>query len=57
MFAAVVAGIYDKVEDAQKAMGMGFAMEYYPISENVEMYSELYKNYVKLGQFTENKIS
>jgi L-ribulokinase len=38
-------------------MGMGFAMEYYPISENVEMYSELYKNYVKLGQFTENKIS
>ena len=29
MFAAVVAGIYDKVEDAQAAMGMGFASEYF----------------------------
>jgi len=57
MFAAVVAGVYDKVEDAQKAMGMGFAMEYYPNSKNVEMYSKLYKNYIKLGQFTEKEIS
>jgi len=56
MFAAVVAGVYEKVEDAQKAMGMGFAVEYYPIAENVELYSELYKNYVKLGQFTEKEL-
>jgi len=56
MFAAVVAGVYDKVEDAQKAMGMGFAQEFYPIAENVELYKELYKNYVKLGQFTEKEL-
>lgn len=53
MFAAVVAGVYATVEDAQKAMGMGFASEYYPNKENVALYQELYKNYLKLGQFTE----
>ncbi len=53
MFAAVVAGQYDKVEDAQKAMGQGFAMEYLPNPANVAMYAELYKEYQKLGQITE----
>ena len=56
MFAAVVAGVYDKVEDAQKAMGMGFASEYFPNKENVELYKELYKNYIKLGEFTEKEL-
>ena len=56
MFAAVVAGVYEKVEDAQKAMGMGFAMEYLPNKENVALYAELYKNYQKLGQFTEKEL-
>jgi len=56
MFAAVVAGVYEKVEDAQKAMGMGFAHEFYPNPANVEMYKELYKKYVKLGQFTEKEL-
>ncbi|MDP4240074.1 MAG: ribulokinase [Bacteroidota bacterium] len=56
MFAAVAAGVYNKVEDAQAAMGMGFASEYYPNKENVAAYRELYKNYVKLGQFTEKEL-
>ena len=56
MFAAVVAGVYDKVEDAQKAMGMGFAQEYFPNKQNVELYAELYKDYIKLGQFTEKEL-
>jgi len=56
MFAAVVAGVYAKVEDAQAAMGMGFAQEFYPNPANVEMYKELYKDYVKLGQFTEKEL-
>ncbi len=56
MFAAVVAGVYDKVEDAQAAMGMGFASEYFPNKENVELYKELYKNYIKLGAFTEKEL-
>jgi len=53
MFAAVVAGVYDKVEDAQKAMGQGFANEYLPNPEAAKMYAELYKEYKKLGQITE----
>ncbi len=56
MFAAVVAGVYDKVEDAQAAMGMGFAQEYYPNAENVQIYKELYQNYLKIGQFTEKEL-
>jgi len=56
MFAAVVAGVYDKVEDAQAAMGMGFAQEYYPNKQNVDLYAELYKNYIKLCQFTEKEL-
>jgi len=56
MFAAVVAGVYDKVEDAQKAMGMGFAQEYFPNKQNVELYADLYKDYIKLGQFTEKEL-
>jgi L-ribulokinase len=56
MFAAVVAGVYEKVEDAQAAMGMGFAQEFFPIVENVALYSVLYKDYIKLGQFTEKEL-
>ncbi|MFT3753597.1 MAG: ribulokinase [Paludibacter sp.] len=56
MFAAVVAGVYEKVEDAQAAMGMGFAAEFYPNPANAALYAELYKDYVKLGQFTEKEL-
>ncbi len=53
MFAAVVAGVYDDVRDAQKAMGKGFEKEYFPNAENVKKYEEIYDKYVKLGEFTE----
>lgn len=56
MFAAVAAGVYSKVEDAQKAMGQGFAHEYYPNAENHKQYVELYKNYQLVGKFTEEKL-
>ena len=55
MFAAVAAGVYAKVEDAQSAMGMGFAKEYYPNAENNKMYQALYEKYCKLGAFTEKE--
>ncbi|GAT62670.1 ribulokinase [Paludibacter jiangxiensis] len=55
MFAAVAAGVYAKVEDAQSAMGMGFAKEYYPNAENHKMYQALYEKYCKLGAFTEKE--
>jgi len=56
MFAAVVAGVYEKVEDAQKAMGMGFLAEYYPNEANHKMYLDIYSKYVALGQFTEKEL-
>ena len=56
MFAAVVAGIYPKVEDAQKAMGKGFEKEYFPIAENTVKYTGIYQKYLKLGEFTEKEL-
>jgi L-ribulokinase len=56
MFAAVVAGIYNNVEEAQKQMGQGFEKEYTPIAENVKKYEAIYDKYVKLGVFTENEL-
>jgi L-ribulokinase len=54
MFAAVVAGVYKKVEDAQQAMGQGFASEYQPDPANHAVYMKLYKKYREIGRFTEN---
>ncbi|MDD3194904.1 MAG: ribulokinase [Paludibacter sp.] len=56
MFAAVAAGVYAKVEEAQKVMGQGFAQEYFPNAGNHKMYLELYKNYQAIGQFTEKNL-
>jgi L-ribulokinase len=56
MFASVVAGIYPRVEDAQKAMGKGFEREYVPNPENAVKYALIYKNYLKIGAFTEKEI-
>ncbi|MDR1667213.1 MAG: ribulokinase [Bacteroidales bacterium] len=54
MFAAVVAGIYDKVEEAQNKMGQGFAFVYQPDGNAHRQYLELYAKYLKIGKFTEN---
>ena len=56
MFAAVVAGIYNNVEEAQKAMGQGFETEYKPIGANVAQYAAIYQKYLKLGYFTEKEM-
>ena len=53
MFASVVAGLYGTVQEAQEAMGQGFAKEYFPNEENHKIYLELYKEYQKLGKITE----
>ena len=50
MFAAVVAGVYKKVEDAQKAMGQGFALVYQPDENANRQYMELYRKYLKIGE-------
>ena len=51
MFAAVAGGVYNKIEDAQKAMGKGIEKTYFPIKENVDRYTFLYREYEKLGDF------
>lgn len=55
MFAAVVAGIYQTVGEAQEAMGKGFEKEYLPIPANVEKYRKLYARYERLGNFVERE--
>ncbi|HEY1871481.1 MAG TPA: FGGY-family carbohydrate kinase, partial [Chitinophagaceae bacterium] len=53
MFAATVAGVYKKVEDAMSAMGHGFDAEYHPNEKNIEYYDKRYQQYKKLGAFVE----
>jgi L-ribulokinase len=50
MFAAVVAGVHSKVENAQKAMGQGFLSEYQPAEAHHRIYMEMYKKYLALGK-------
>lgn len=54
MFAATVAGIYNTVEEAMKAMGQGFERTYYPNPEMVNIYEQRYQRYKALGEFVEN---
>ncbi len=56
MFAATVAGIYPKVEDAMEAMGQGFDAEYFPNPERVSIYAERYKKYTIAGDFISKEL-
>uniref|UniRef100_UPI003217045C ribulokinase n=1 Tax=uncultured Draconibacterium sp. TaxID=1573823 RepID=UPI003217045C len=56
MAAAVAAGVYSNIAEAQKKMGGGIEMEYHPIPENVEKYKILYEDYKNLGTFIENQV-
>ena len=53
MFAATVAGIYPKVEEAMQAMGHGFDAEYQPDAERAAIYAKRYGSYKKFGAFIE----
>lgn len=57
MFAATAAGLYDRVEDAMKAMGQGFERTYVPEEKWVPIYAERYERYKALGAFVEGKES
>ncbi|TDW97397.1 ribulokinase [Dinghuibacter silviterrae] len=52
MFAATVAGIYPKVEDAMAAMGPGFDKEFKPDARRVPVYAKRYRRYQSLGATT-----
>lgn len=49
MFAATVAGIYPKAEDAMNAMGQGFDLTYKPDASKVDIYKKRYKKYLDFG--------
>jgi L-ribulokinase len=53
MFAATAAGLYEKVEDAMKAMGQGFDVTYSPGKEHAAIYEARYQRYKCLGLFIE----
>ncbi len=57
MFAATVAGIYAKVEDAMAAMGQGFDMEYYPDPARATVYARRYRKFTALGEAIEAQTS
>lgn len=57
MFAATVAGVYPRVEDAMKAMGQGFDAEYTPNPKKVSLYQKRYQKYSEAGAFIERNIN
>ena len=56
MAAAVVAGVYKNVPEAQKAMGSGFEKEYKPDPVRAKKYETLFNKYKKLGAFIEQDL-
>jgi L-ribulokinase len=57
MAAAVVAGVYPTIPEAQAAMGSGFETEYHPDPAVSKIYAELYEQYKRLGAFVEGESS
>jgi L-ribulokinase len=55
MNAAVAAGVFSSVPEAQAAMGSGFDATYFPEKDKVEIYAHLYKKYLVFGEFIEFK--
>lgn len=56
IFGAVVGGVYETVEQAQAKMASPTEKIYYPQSEMVEVYNQLYKKYLEIGSFIENSL-
>jgi L-ribulokinase len=53
MNAAVAAGVYATVEEAQAKMGQGYEEYYTPRPEYLETYNTLYNKYKAFGKFIE----
>ncbi len=53
MYAAVAAGFYDDLEEAQAYMNVGFRKIYMPNESNFEKYDRLYKQYLRVGRHFE----
>ncbi len=49
MFAAVSAGLYERIEEAQEQMNSGFALTFQPDQNNRHTYNRLYQAYLETG--------
>lgn len=56
MFAATAAGVYNKVEDAMKAMGQGFEKTIAPDPATTSYYRRRYQKYQALGNYIEQTV-
>lgn len=56
IFGAVVGGIYEDVKQAQEKMASGTEKIYYPQSDKVEIYNQLYGKYLQIGSFIESNL-
>jgi L-ribulokinase len=56
MFAATAAGLYRRVEEAQRAMSPGAELIYRPDPDRARRYDRLYKDYLALGTFVESEL-
>jgi L-ribulokinase len=56
MFAAVAAGLYRDIGEAQKRMGSGFLTAYKPDKKNVAAYQTLYERYKAVGSALEDEL-
>ena len=57
MFAATAAGLYPRIEDAQRAMSAGTEITYLPDPERATLYESLYRDYLALGAFVEKALT
>jgi len=57
MFAATAAGLYPRIEDAQRAMSAGTERTYHPEPARAALYGSLYQDYLALGGFVENELT
>jgi L-ribulokinase len=56
MFAAVAAGLYADVGEAQEKMGGGFVRTYKPERKNAAVYEKLYERYRAVGSTLEDHL-
>jgi L-ribulokinase len=56
MFAATAAGLFDRVDAAQKAMSSGVERLYRPDPDRAKRYDRVYADYLALGGFVERQV-
>ena len=57
MFAATAAGLYPRIEDAQRAMSAGVERTYHPEPARAALYATIYRDYLALGGFVEQHLT